>query len=131
MIFVQCRFLDPIIYGKYPEEMKRILGSTLPEFSSNDMEKLKKGLDFIGINHYTSYYVQDCIYSMCGTGKGVTKTEGFYQQSSIGESVCNLNSSPAYWLTDFPFHKSVAEAFWLCRLNLIGKMFTHMEWKRP
>ncbi|KAK2644434.1 hypothetical protein Ddye_019629 [Dipteronia dyeriana] len=84
--FIMNWFLDPIIYGNYPEEMKRILGSTLPEFTSNDMEKLKKGLDFIGINHYTSYYVQDCISSTCGPGRGVTKTEGFYQQSSIGES---------------------------------------------
>ena len=50
-------------------------------------------LDFIGINHYTSYYVQDCIYSPCEPGiTGVTRTEGLYQQSSerngvrIGES---------------------------------------------
>ncbi|KAL5842581.1 hypothetical protein ACOSQ3_013184 [Xanthoceras sorbifolium] len=80
-------FLDPIIYGKYPEEMIKILGpSTLPEFSSKDMEKLKNGLDFIGINHYSSYHIQDCIHSVCEPGKGVTKTEGFSRQSSIGES---------------------------------------------
>ncbi|XP_050208680.1 beta-glucosidase 46-like isoform X2 [Mercurialis annua] len=84
-------FLDPIIFGKYPEEMTQILGSTLPEFSSSDKEKLSKGLDFIGINHYTSYYIQDCISSVCEIGRGGSKTEGFYQQTqqkngvSIGE----------------------------------------------
>ncbi|KAH7569533.1 hypothetical protein JRO89_XS06G0180300 [Xanthoceras sorbifolium] len=83
----KSQFLDPIIYGKYPEEMIKILGpSTLPEFSSKDMEKLKNGLDFIGINHYSSYHIQDCIHSVCEPGKGVTKTEGFSRQSSIGES---------------------------------------------
>ncbi|KAJ6706859.1 BETA-GLUCOSIDASE 45 [Salix viminalis] len=63
-------FLDPIIFGNYPSEMSKILGSTLPRFSRNDKEKLKNGLDFIGINHYTSEYVQDCIFSACETGTG-------------------------------------------------------------
>lgn len=77
--------------------MKEILGSILPEFSSNDRELLKNGLDFIGINQYTSFYVQDCISSICEPGPGVTKTEGYYRQSSqkdgmhIGEPVRNFN----------------------------------------
>ena len=62
--------------------MEEILGSILPKFSTSDKKKLKMGLDFIGINHYTSYYVQDCLYSHCEPGKGVSKTEGFYQESS-------------------------------------------------
>ncbi|CAI0468218.1 unnamed protein product [Linum tenue] len=65
-------FFDPIVLGRYPEEMSRVLGSTLPEFSSKDMEKLKQGLDFLGINHYTSYYIKDCIYSACEPGLGTT-----------------------------------------------------------
>jgi len=91
------RFLDPIIFGKYPAEMIEILGSILPEFSRSDQEKLKKGLDFIGINHYTSYYVQDCILSICEPGKGITKTEGYYKQSSekngvpIGQPVSDIS----------------------------------------
>ncbi|XP_065877280.1 beta-glucosidase 46-like isoform X2 [Euphorbia lathyris] len=74
-------FLDPIIFGKYPREMVEILGSTLPEFSNNDQEKLKNGLDFIGINHYTSFYVQDCMYSSCKIGRGSSETEGFCRQT--------------------------------------------------
>lgn len=67
--------------------------SVLPKFTSSDMEKLKMALDFIGINHYTSYYVQDCISSPCEPGFGVSRTEGLFQQSSerngvpIGESL--------------------------------------------
>ncbi|GAU33450.1 hypothetical protein TSUD_380860 [Trifolium subterraneum] len=84
-------FLDPIILGKYPSEMHDILGPDLIAFSKYDSEKLKNGLDFIGINHYTSYYVKDCIYSTCEQGKGSSKTEGFALTSaqmngrSIGE----------------------------------------------
>ncbi|KAK2447796.1 beta-glucosidase [Trifolium repens] len=49
-------FLDPIILGKYPQEMHDILGPDLLGFSKYNSEELKNGLDFIGINHYTSYY---------------------------------------------------------------------------
>lgn len=77
--------------------MDDILGPILPEFSSNDKEILKSGLDFIGINQYTTFYVQDCISSICEPGPGVTKTEGFSRQCSekdgvhIGEPVHNFN----------------------------------------
>ncbi|KAI9123588.1 hypothetical protein K1719_004888 [Acacia pycnantha] len=74
-------FLDPIVFGKYPSEMEKILGTTLPIFSITEMDTLKKGLDFIGINYYTSYYVQDCISSTCEPGVGITRTEGLYQRS--------------------------------------------------
>ncbi|XP_031127069.1 beta-glucosidase 46-like [Ipomoea triloba] len=80
-------FLDPIIYGRYPKEMKDILGSLLPEFSSEDLEKLKTGLDFIAINHYTSFYVQDCMYSACGPVDGNTRIEGFIGKSSIKNGI--------------------------------------------
>uniref|UniRef100_A0A6N2K8J9 Sugar phosphate transporter domain-containing protein n=1 Tax=Salix viminalis TaxID=40686 RepID=A0A6N2K8J9_SALVM len=55
-------FLDPIILGKYPAEMHDILGSDLPVFSKHALEKLKSGVDFIGINQYTSFYVKDCAF---------------------------------------------------------------------
>ncbi|XP_027338207.1 beta-glucosidase 47-like [Abrus precatorius] len=70
-------FLDPIILGKYPEEMQEILGQDLPTFSRHDLHQLKSGLDFIGLNHYTSAYVKDCIFSACEPGRGSSKTEGF------------------------------------------------------
>ena len=73
--------------------MENVLGGVLPKFSNKEKEKLKKGLDFIGINYYTAHYIQDCIYSECKTGFGISRTEGSYQKSgekngvSIGEPV--------------------------------------------
>lgn len=89
------RFLDPIIFGKYPQEMKDILGSLLPPFSKDYFKKLKNGLDFIGVNHYTSFFVKDCLHSTCEQGPGISKTEGYYLRTAlknnalIGESVRN------------------------------------------
>lgn len=87
VLMYKGRFLDPIIYGRYPKEMKDILGPLLPEFSTEDLEKLKTGLDFIAINHYTSFYVQDCIYSPCGPVDGNTRIEGFIGKSSIKNGI--------------------------------------------
>ncbi|KAG9446185.1 hypothetical protein H6P81_012313 [Aristolochia fimbriata] len=59
-------FLDPIIFGNYPAEMRQLLRSRLPNFSSEEKDQLlKTKLDFIGINHYSTVYAKDCISSPC------------------------------------------------------------------
>ncbi|XP_042501607.1 beta-glucosidase 18-like [Macadamia integrifolia] len=65
LVFYHAWFLDPIIYGDYPPEMRQILGRRLPTFSSEEKDMLNNKLDFIGVNHYTSLYVQDCLFSQC------------------------------------------------------------------
>jgi beta-glucosidase len=54
-----CRILDPLVFGDYPEVMKKNVGSRLPSFTKNQSELIKGSLDFIGINHYYSLYVND------------------------------------------------------------------------
>ncbi|KAL5578893.1 hypothetical protein UlMin_011335 [Ulmus minor] len=94
--------LDPIIFGKYPVEMENTLGSLLPKFSTSDKEKLKMGLDFIGLNHYDSFYVKDCIYSPCEPGLGVTWTEGSYLETSERNGVPIGETTPLDWLNAYP-----------------------------
>jgi beta-glucosidase len=44
--------------------MREILGPNLPEFTSKQKKKLQATkLDFIGLNHYTTLYMKDCIFS--------------------------------------------------------------------
>ncbi|KAL6652393.1 hypothetical protein ACP70R_011318 [Stipagrostis hirtigluma subsp. patula] len=62
-------FIDPLIYGDYPPEMRQLLGSRLPSFSPEDRRKLGYKLDFIGLNHYTTLYAKDCMFSDCPLGK--------------------------------------------------------------
>ncbi|KAG5246770.1 beta-glucosidase [Salix suchowensis] len=95
-------FLDPIVFGRYPTEMKKVLGSTLPDFSRNDMNKLRKRLDFIGINHYTSYYAQDCILSACEPGHGSTRTEGSSLLTQEKDGVPIGKPSEVDWLHVYP-----------------------------
>lgn len=85
-----------MVFGNYPAVMEEILGLDLPRFSTRDQKKLKNGVDFIGINHYTSFYVKDCLYSACEPGWGSSKMEGFAfctpmkEGVLIGEPVSNF-----------------------------------------
>ncbi|KAI6693806.1 hypothetical protein NL676_021516 [Syzygium grande] len=60
------KFVDPLVYGDYPPEMRQVLGSRLPTFSAEERKKLLElKLDFIGVNYYTTLYVKDCMFSSC------------------------------------------------------------------
>jgi beta-glucosidase len=69
LVFALFRFLDPLVYGDYPPEMRQLLGSRLPSFSPEDRRKLGYTLDFIGVNHYTTLYAKDCMFSACPLGQ--------------------------------------------------------------
>jgi beta-glucosidase len=61
-LFDYARFLDPIIRGDYPSAMRKILGPNLPEFTLKQKKILQASkLDFIGLNHYSTSYLKDCI----------------------------------------------------------------------
>ncbi|KAK1553187.1 hypothetical protein Q3G72_030370 [Acer saccharum] len=51
-------FLDPVMFGDYPSSMRRRVGNRLPRFSKFEATLLKGSLDFVGINHYTTFYAQ-------------------------------------------------------------------------
>ncbi|XP_050288617.1 beta-glucosidase 46-like isoform X4 [Quercus robur] len=95
-------FLDPIIRGKYPIEMQEILQSDLPMFSKHDLEMLKNKLDFIGINHYTSYYIKDCIFSPCEPGPGASRTEGFALQTVKKNNIFIGEPTACGWIFVYP-----------------------------
>ncbi|KAH6795713.1 hypothetical protein C2S51_036699 [Perilla frutescens var. frutescens] len=57
--------LDPLVFGDYPPEMRRIHGNELPSFSLEESLLVSKSIDFIGINHYGTLYAKDCMHSSC------------------------------------------------------------------
>ena len=63
LIHFICRFLDPVILGDYPSDMKAFFSSRLPAFTDQEKKMLQLKVDFIGLNHYTTIYAQDCNFS--------------------------------------------------------------------
>ncbi|KNA04125.1 hypothetical protein SOVF_202550, partial [Spinacia oleracea] len=54
---------DPLIHGDYPPLMRKYVGNDLPKFSKQEKKLLKGSVDFLGVNHYTTFYAIDCFNS--------------------------------------------------------------------
>ncbi|ESW12253.1 hypothetical protein PHAVU_008G097100 [Phaseolus vulgaris] len=52
-------FMNPFIFGDYPDIMKKNAGSRLPSFTQKESNLVKGSIDFLGINFYFSLYVKD------------------------------------------------------------------------
>jgi beta-glucosidase len=50
-------WLDPIFFGRYPQELMDWLGPIAPRVLAGDMLTIKTPIDFLGINHYFSLSV--------------------------------------------------------------------------
>ena len=50
-------FTDPVVFGDYPEVMKKMVGHKMPKFTDEEKALLKGSADFIGLNHYSTKYV--------------------------------------------------------------------------
>nr|GMD90720.1 beta-glucosidase 40 [Ipomoea batatas] len=52
-------FLEPVTRGNYPGSMRNRVGERLPRFSRVEYNLLRGSYDFIGINHYTTWYTSN------------------------------------------------------------------------
>ncbi|PKU63730.1 beta-glucosidase 22 [Dendrobium catenatum] len=52
-------FMSPLIFGDYPEIMRKNAGSRLPTFSEIESQEVRSAFDFIGINYYFASFVVD------------------------------------------------------------------------
>lgn len=57
--FITCRFLHPLVHGEYPKTMQNIVGNRLPKFTTEEIKMVKGSIDYVGINHYTTFYAYD------------------------------------------------------------------------
>ncbi|XP_048594756.1 beta-glucosidase 3 isoform X1 [Brassica napus] len=81
--------LGPLIFGDYPDEMKRTVGSRLPVFSLEESEQVKGSSDFIGIIHYLAASVTSIKFKPSLSGH-----PDFY--SDIGASMTYLGNFSAF-----------------------------------
>ncbi|EOA18355.1 hypothetical protein CARUB_v10006876mg [Capsella rubella] len=95
-------FLDPVVFGRYPREMQEILGEDLLEFTKDDLKRSKNGLDFIGINQYTSRYAKDCLHSACEPGKGGSRAEGFVYANALKDGSHLGEPTGVNWFSTYP-----------------------------
>lgn len=51
--YMNRQYLDPVLLGYYPEELKDIFGAAWPEWPQEDLELIREPIDFLGVNYYT------------------------------------------------------------------------------
>ncbi|KAK4784969.1 hypothetical protein SAY86_001658 [Trapa natans] len=69
-------FIEPLMFGDYPSSMRTRVKSRLPKFSRSESALLRGSLDFVGINHYTTYYAK----------ADTSKTVKFLLHDAVGDS---------------------------------------------
>lgn len=60
-------YLEPLFLGIYPEDILSTVQSKMPFMKDTDLPTIATPIDFLGINHYTVYYINV-------VGKGYAKT---------------------------------------------------------
>jgi len=48
--------MEPLASGRYPDNMRNLVGKRLPEFSAEEAKLVAGSYDFIGLNYYTTKY---------------------------------------------------------------------------
>ncbi|KAG2725887.1 hypothetical protein I3760_01G087000 [Carya illinoinensis] len=51
--------VDPLVFGEYPDAMKKNVGSRMPVFTTAESNWIKGSFDFLGVNHYSTMYAKD------------------------------------------------------------------------
>ena len=57
--YMNHQYLDPVFFGRYPEELREIFGEAWPEFPAAEIEEIRERIDFLGVNYYTRSVTRD------------------------------------------------------------------------
>ncbi|TMG97878.1 MAG: beta-glucosidase [Betaproteobacteria bacterium] len=51
--YMNRQYLDPVLLGRYPEELTEIFGDAWPAWPAEDFKSIHQPIDFVGVNYYT------------------------------------------------------------------------------
>ena len=51
--YMNRQYLEPVVHGRYPGELKEIFGDAWPTWPTSDFESIRQPIDFVGVNYYT------------------------------------------------------------------------------
>ncbi|XP_058227505.1 beta-glucosidase 11-like isoform X1 [Rhododendron vialii] len=52
-------FVNPLVFGDYPDIVKKNAGTRIPAFSNLESKQVKGSFDFVGVNHYFTGYIKN------------------------------------------------------------------------
>ncbi len=51
--YMNRQYLDAVMLGRYPDEMREIFADAWPEWPASDFASIRQPIDFVGVNYYT------------------------------------------------------------------------------
>ncbi len=107
------RWLDPLFFGRYPEDGLRVFGNAVPTIRDGDMATIQQPLDFFGANIYNGQTVR-----AGADGKPEDEPHPHIERTMYHQLV----TPPAlYWGPKFYYERSgrLQAALWasVCRLR--------------
>ncbi|KAL3516572.1 hypothetical protein ACH5RR_023474 [Cinchona calisaya] len=60
--FMYGWFIHPLIYGDYPQSMRKLVKHRLPRFTPDQSNIIKVSIDFLGLNYYTAKYAANVAF---------------------------------------------------------------------
>ncbi len=51
--YMNRQYLDPVLLGRWPEEMREVFGDAWPARADDDMALIREPIDWVGVNYYT------------------------------------------------------------------------------
>ncbi|XP_072971813.1 beta-glucosidase 31-like isoform X2 [Typha angustifolia] len=106
-------FLHPLVYGTYPDIMRKNAGSRLPSFTTEQSNKIKGSFDFIGFNHYIVFYVQADLSSLN------LERRDYYLDAAVKTQLVTGTSSKGIFLKN---NKGITPEPWA-----LQKMLEHLK----
>ncbi len=57
--YMNRQFLDPVFFGRTPDELPGMFGEAWPRFPAADLDLIRTPIDFLGVNYYRRGVVRD------------------------------------------------------------------------
>jgi beta-glucosidase len=79
--YMNRQYLEPVMLGKYPEEMAEIWGDAWPEWPDDDMRLISEKIDFVGINYYTRSVSRNDDFCLPVRASGVLQPQSIHTET--------------------------------------------------
>ena len=57
--YMNRQYLDPLLLGEHPQELREIFGDAWPEPRPGELELIRQPIDYLGVNYYTRGVTRD------------------------------------------------------------------------
>ncbi|XP_038986809.1 furostanol glycoside 26-O-beta-glucosidase-like [Phoenix dactylifera] len=94
-------YMDPLVYGDYPFNMRALVGERLPFFTSEQSEMIKESYDFIGINYYTSRYAKSVSISQ-NYSPTISINDSYAEQFETKDDGVPIGQLDGTWIYVYP-----------------------------